>query len=423
MRILHLVHQFAPHFVGGTELNTAGLAEQQVKQGHDVAVFVPAPIERKDGDTLHVADEGCGRVYRVAVGQRSATAVFRDTLAPDGPIAQGLAQVLADFRPELIHIQHLMGMPVRAIGKILQVYEAPVVVTLLDFWWVCANAQLLTNDTEQICAGPDLFLNCGRCAAARANLPAAMGVAVAPIFGLRNRWLRPILAHADGVFAPTRFTADWYSTRIGFDHPVQVIPLGFEPPKANEPQVKPKAAAGPLKLAYVGGLSQQKGVHVIIEAINQLEDVDLTLTVGGDESKFPGYVAQLKGAADERVTFRGKISPAAVRELMAESDLLLVPSVWYETYAIVVSEAFAAGIPVMVSDLGALAERMDEGVNGFKVQAGDVAAWAEAIGRVANNRQRVAEMGRKRPEPFTMADHYATVMLLYKEAQQRYQRS
>ncbi|MEM9777319.1 MAG: glycosyltransferase, partial [Chloroflexota bacterium] len=305
---------------------------------------------------------------------------------------------------------------------LLRDYDAPIVITLLDFWWVCANAQLLTNDTEDICDGPNLYLNCGRCAAARAGLPAVMGTPSAPIFALRNRWLRPILAHADAVFAPTQFTADWYSQRVEFDHPVQIIPLGFEPSETASLLRVSTSSRQKLKLAYVGGLSQQKGVHVIIDAINQLKDVELTLTIGGDESKFPDYVTQLKLAADDRVNFMGKLTPAEVRQLMADSDLLLVSSVWYETYAIVVSEAFAAGIPVIVSDLGALAERVDEGVNGFKAKAGDVTAWANAIEKAANNRPLLDKMAQNRPKPFTMADHYAAVMSLYEDAKNRHQR-
>ncbi|MEM8858390.1 MAG: glycosyltransferase [Chloroflexota bacterium] len=422
MRILHIVHQFAPHFVGGTELNTAGLAEQQVQHGHDVAIFVPAPIESKNDNPVDVADEKHGRVYRVPVGQRSATQVFRDTLANSGPIADALDHVLADFRPEVIHIQHLMGLPVRAVSKLLKSYDAPIIITLLDFWWVCANAQLLTNDTEEICDGPNRFINCGRCAAARANQPLILAPALAPIFALRSNWLRPLLTQADATFAPTQFVADWYSQRVDFKHPVKVIPLGFEPPTHLPEPTQSLAADGPLKLAYVGGLSQQKGVHVIIQAINQLKEIDLTLTIGGDEDKFPEYVAHLKQASDNRVTFRGKLPPAVVRQLMAESDLLLVPSIWYETYAIVVSEAFAAGIPVAVSDLGALAERVEDRVTGFKVPPANAEAWARTIEHAAKNRPILSRMAMNKPKSFTMKDHYLAINTLYKEAQQRYQR-
>ena len=99
MKILHIVHQFAPHFVGGTELNTAGLAAKQMQNGHEVAIFVPAPVTISDGSLFTVADEPCGRVYRVPVGDRSGTAVFRDTLANSGLIADALQQVLDRFQP------------------------------------------------------------------------------------------------------------------------------------------------------------------------------------------------------------------------------------------------------------------------------------------------------------------------------------
>ena len=99
MKILHIVHQFAPHFVGGTELNTAGLAAEQMKNGHDVAIFVPAPITATGEQSFTVTDEACGRVFRVPVGERSGTAVFRDTLANSGLIADALQLCLLYTSP------------------------------------------------------------------------------------------------------------------------------------------------------------------------------------------------------------------------------------------------------------------------------------------------------------------------------------
>ena len=114
MRILHVVHQFAPHFVGGTELYTAGLAEQQVAQGHEVAVFVPIPKIAHSDPFMETKSESGYALFQVPVGERSGQQVFQDTLASSGPIAAAFIQVMATYQPDIVHIQHLMGLPMSA---------------------------------------------------------------------------------------------------------------------------------------------------------------------------------------------------------------------------------------------------------------------------------------------------------------------
>ncbi|MEZ4517888.1 MAG: hypothetical protein R3C44_14085 [Chloroflexota bacterium] len=77
MRVLHLVHQYAPEHVGGTELYAQTLAQAQTRRGDEVAVFTPSSLST--GNDLDITDENGLTVYRMPVGQRSSTAVFRST--------------------------------------------------------------------------------------------------------------------------------------------------------------------------------------------------------------------------------------------------------------------------------------------------------------------------------------------------------
>lgn len=72
----------------------------------------------------------------------------------------------------------------------------------------------------------------------------------------------------------------------------------------------------------------------------------------------------------------------ALHRILWEADLLLLPSLWYESYSIVVDEAFSVGLPVMVSSHGAPAERVIPGINGLAAPPGDVAAWPQHIQRL-----------------------------------------
>jgi glycosyltransferase involved in cell wall biosynthesis len=117
---------------------------------------------------------------------------------------------------------------------------------------------------------------------------------------------------------------------------------------------------------------------VLIEAFNSTEK-GAELWIAGDENADPAYATHLHTLASENVHFLGKLTRVEVWEMLAQVDILVVPSLWYETFAFVVSEAFAAGVPVVASRLGPLADRVEEGVDGLLVPPGDVDALRVAL--------------------------------------------
>jgi glycosyltransferase involved in cell wall biosynthesis len=274
-----------------------------------------------------------------------------------------------------------MGLPVQLL-RLLRQNGIPYVVTLHDFWWVCANAQLLTNYAQQVCDGPHFWLNCGRCALARAGLGAAWPAApaLAPILAARARLQRQALAGADRLIAPTSFVKTWHVQHGISAAQTDVLPHGIERPSLPARGGRP---AGPVRFACIGGLAWQKGVHVLIEAFARLTG-QAELWVAGDESFDPAYVRQLRGRAGPRVRFLGSLARAQVWECLASVDALVVPSLWYEAFSLIAHEAFAAGVPVVASRLGALAEVVSDGADGLLVPPGDVDAWRAALQRLVD---------------------------------------
>ncbi len=91
----------------------------------------------------------------------------------------------------------------------------------------------------------------------------------------------------------------------------------------------------------------------------------------------------------------------------------MVPSLWYETFSLVTREAFAAGVPAIVSDLGALAEAVQEGVDGMRVPAGDVVAWRAALQRVIAEPELRAHLREGVRMPLTLSEHVDHLERLY----------
>src|SRR5690606_32802990 len=191
------------------------------------------------------------------------------------------------------------------------------------------------------------------------------------------------------------------------------VPYGIEPGVVQRREVvRPR---DPIRLAFAGVLSPWKSPHVAIDALRATRSDRVRLTVHGrlEESMFADYIAGLRARAgdDPRIVFAGPFDRARVSEVMAETDLLIVPSTWYENTPFVMLEAFAAGVPVAASDLGGMAELIRPGVNGFVFPAGDSAALATLIEEWLREPERLAAL-RPAPPP-SIADDFERFAALY----------
>ena len=386
MQVLHLLHQYLPEHIGGVELYTQWLAQSLVKRGHQTSIFYR---QTSPGATLTSSQEGQVQVWVAGTGSISPTRRFLATFR-EPALLDACEQVINRTRPDLIHIQHLMGQPA-ALFKIIGRRRIPYVITLHDFWWVCANAQLLTNYSQTLCDGPRLYLNCARCTLARGGYPQLLPALpiLAPPLAWRNYLLRQILGAAERLIAPTEFVRQWYIAHGAPSDKTITIPHGL--PLAGLISRPPGPVRKPFRLAYIGGLSFQKGVHVLLEAFAGLED-DVELWVVGDETAEPEYVTQLRGLASDRVRFLGKLNRAEVWKILAQVEVLVVPSLWFETFTFVISEAFAAGVPVIASRLGPLKDRIEDGVDGLLVPPGDPLALRRALQRLIRDQDLLPKL-------------------------------
>ncbi len=339
-------------------------------------------------------------------------------------LVQALEAVLNEFRPDIVHIQHLMGLPA-SVGDLLHDRRTPFVITLHDYWFPCANGQLLTNYDNTVCQGPYYWINCGRCAVARAGLGdhAILGATLAPLLAYRSRLLQRVLARAECVIAPTNFVRDMY-VRLGMpaDRMV-VVPHGIQVP----PHVGPLASSRqppasrlegqPLHIVYVGSLAWQKGVHVLVEAVNRLPHGAVRLSIYGDLDKFPDYVAQLQTMATHPgIHFGGRIGREDFwRLLLEDADVAVLPTLWYEASPLTIQEMFAACVPIVASRIGALPEKIRHGVDGLLFPPGDPAALRDMLTHLLNEPQLLHSLRTNIQPTRLMEEHVRDIGKLYSE--------
>lgn len=418
MRILHLVHQYLPQYVGGTELYTQTLAHFQSDMGRDVAIFYPSEQEADGSQHLQRSEESGVTVYAARVGPRSRGQVFLSNFR-EPALLSAFRQVLDSEQPDLIHVQHLMGLPFALLEQI-EGSGIPFVITLHDYWFPCANGQLITNYDSTICGGPEWWLNCARCALARAGIGDRrwLAPAVAPLFAYRSYRLRRWLRAAGRVIAPTHFVLDTYAA---LDMPVDnavVVPHGIEVPRhvlEAQPARVPHHP-GRLHVVYVGSIAPQKGTHVLIEAANRLAP-DVTVTIYGDLDKFPDYVQMLRAnIRHPSLRLAGRIGRDDFwRMLQTEADVAVLPTLWYEASPLTIQEMFAARVPLVASNIGAMPEKIRDGADGLLFPPGDAQALAVILERLHRQPQLLRQLQSNIRPTRLLDEHVVDVQAIYRE--------
>ena len=422
MRVLHVTYGYWPDPVGGTEQYVAALARELRNLGVESVVAAPgAADDRHEHDGIRV------RRFRHAADDVSLESLY----GGDARAAEAFDEILHDEAPDLVH-QHAWS-PACSIALVQRAKARglPVVFTYHTPAVSCPRGTLLRRGTEPCdgrldaheCAACTLQgLGLGRMTSeilartprSLAGTLARAGASGGPWTALRMRALiarrhaavERLFSEADRIVA----LSPWVERLLD----LAGVPRSRVAVSAHGTAAHPARSAtlhergnGPLRIAHLGRLHPAKGTEILIRALADMPGLDVTLDVFGvvqsDDEGHARAIAQL-AAADTRVRLRSPLAHEDVVDRLREYDLVAVPSQGLETGPLVVLEAFAAGVPVLGSALGGIADKVHDGVNGVLVRPHDsIAAWREALVRCATDRAWVATLRRRIQPPRTMA--------------------
>jgi glycosyltransferase involved in cell wall biosynthesis len=275
-----------------------------------------------------------------------------------------------------------------------------------NYRWLCAGAYLMRDGAPcEDCLSrripwPAIRHRCYRGSAAASAVVAGMQV----MHRTLGNWINKV----DAFFTLTEFARQRF---IAGGFPADRMHV-----KSNSVAPDPGMGRGDGNYAaFVGRLSAEKGVSTLLEAWRSNPSLP-PLVIAGD-----GPLAEqvrLASARDARIQWRGRLPLDEVHQLVGEARVLVMPSVWYETFGRTIAEAFAAGAPVIASRLGAMAELVDEDRTGWLFTPGDARDLAEKVRRVwsapapmlaAMRRAARGEYERR----FTPARNYARLLEIY----------
>ncbi|HEV7641848.1 MAG TPA: glycosyltransferase [Gaiellaceae bacterium] len=365
MRVLLVVHGFPPEEESGTELYVAELARALVRAGHTVGVFAGSHSAR--GPVREWRQDEGFEVERIARPRKRVRLNFADH-----SVESGFVSALGRFRPDVVHVHHLLGLTMPLV-PLINAWGTPVVVTLHDHWFLCPEVQPFRPHAHPV-HGERWGLNCFVHLELLRPLRAAAMVLRGDVLARARRHLararvaRAELEAADLVIAPSRFLASRF-TELGWPGPMTyVLPHGI--PRLDLPARTPAQAV--TRVGYLGPILRDKGVDLLLRAFKGVRDPACRLDVRGPapDPRFARRMRRL-AARDPRVSLGTALPHEEVGAFLAGIDLLVVPSRFEESFSLVAHEAFAAGVPVVASDAGALPELVEPGANGALFRPGD----------------------------------------------------
>lgn len=313
------------------------------------------------------------------------------------------AEFLRDRRPDVIHFHHFMtiGLDLFLVAR-RTLPEAKLVLTLHEFLGICkADGQMVRRSDRTLCerASP---VRCHQC------FPA-----VSPeMFQLREDWVKHAFSAMDAFIAPTDFVRRRYAAwglpaaklhvvtnaqqdyshtdyRVPFPHAVRTTPTN--------------------RFGFFGQLVDNKGLGIVFDALrlyDELYEEPISLDINGTniryaskdfQAKFETFVKDAKELKHVRVQQLGAYSMGDLPARMGRVDWVLVPSVWWEIFGLVVSEAFMFRKPPIVSNIGGIGERVRHEHDGLLFDVGDPMRLAETLHRCATEEGLQARLAANSP--------------------------
>ena len=373
MKVLHAINKRR----GGGGAENAALATIEVlgRHGVEVRTFV------RDSKDLPEGLRGRVQAFASSIYARGAVREF--------------TRMVDDFAPDLVHAHELFPLISAWILPHCTRRGIPVVVSLYDYRFSCPVVTHVSGGSicTRCAGGREYWAVLKNC---RGSVPESIGLA---LHALINRKFRLYRDHVARYTTTSDFTRHWLVQHGGLPaeraftlHPMVDIPREPVDPATGE------------YVAYAGRFAPEKGVATLIAAIHATR---LPLQLAGDSLEVVGA----NGA--------GYIQPVLIRgkELVPfyrRARMLVVPSTWFETFGIVAAEAMSHGVPVVASRIGALAELVEDGVNGLLFAPGnavDLAAKIDRLWRDADLCRRLGRAAREKVARICSADAHAQTLL------------
>jgi len=376
LNFLHITTFYPPYSFGGDAMYIYRLAHALGDEGHHVDVIHcteayhllhPAKpniqFRGHPNVTVHSLHSGLRWLSPLLTHQTGGLHLKRSRVR----------EILNNKLYDVVHFHNVSLIGPRALSLQPNGSRAIKLYTAHEHWLVCPT-HVLWKFNREPCEKPQCF---------RCTLLAKRPPQLWRYTGLLERASQ----HVDQFFGPSRFTVEMHAKR-GFRRPLAHLPYFIDRVDRDWKEPAPRPQERPYFL-FVGRLELIKGLQTLIEIWSKVPEFDLLVAGTGD------YEADLRRMAAGRpnVKFIGSLPQEALGRLYHHALACIVPSITYETFGMIIIEAFARKTPVIVHDLGALPEVVKDSGGGFVYRTHE--ELLAAIMRIADAPQLRSQLGEK----------------------------
>lgn len=389
MKVILFNAFYYPHIGGGAEVVFKEQAEGLLKRGYDVVVVTThgeASVKTEVVDGVCVKRVPYSNLYwAYRVKNKPILDKIRWHLKDtyNLSIKKYVGKILDEEKPDLAICHNLCGLSI-SVWDALRERNIKIIQEIHDQYMTCINSNAFNKG--RYCENP-----CGQCKS----------------FRLLHKYKS---SHVDSVIGVSKFVLDRF-VNLGFykNAKLYVLHNARDFPLVS---VRHWESGKPLRIGFIGNVSRVKGVDILVKAFTQTK-LNATLTIAGMASDQP-FLKELETfkKKDDRINIVGFMNS---QEFYKQVDIVVIPSVWPDTFPTVAFEACANNVPVICSRIGGLPEIVQQEVNGKLFTPGNVGELSEILNSLTpsilnrwkdNARESVQEM----TNPQAMFDKLETII-------------
>ncbi len=398
MKILQINKYYWPK--GGADRYMMELSDLLTAHGHEVIPFAMKDAKNAPSiyDRYFVSPVETGEVRGGWQGLRTFARMLYSFEA-----ARKMRELIQRTRPDVAHVHNVYGQISPSVLDVLKQEKIPIVMSVHDYHLIAPNYMMWRHGGSENLAHKSLAtLTFSRFHkdSYRASFAQALSF---KLHRLRQSYSRTI----DQFLTSSQYVENTY-VAAGFDRArFTQVPL-FTSLVAEAPRYQDSGY-----VLYYGRLVEEKGVDVLLRAMQEMPGVPCKIVGTGPEEQH----LHIEGDKMNNVTFEGYQSGEALWDLVRGARAVIVPSLWHEVFGLVAVEAMALGKPVIASRVGALPEVVADAQTGLLFEPGDVQGLRQAIARVAEDpvyATALGRAGRHRAEQLYAPEvHYQKIMEAY----------
>jgi len=308
----------------------------------------------------------------------------------DSRFPKAFTELLKELQPNVVHFHHFLNFGVEAFQLCREALpQARIVLTVHEYLLLCHHyGQMVTKGLQLLC-NESAPRSCHSC----------FPEIAASDFFLRELYCQRFLSYVDHFVAPSQFLAD---RLVKWGLPAKKISVIENLlPDAAISDISTTLPRTNLRAGFFGQISRLKGINVLLDAARLLErDGDSAISIDiygeyrGQPPEFQAEFLERLAGAGLNVTYHGPYQSTDVTQLMRQVDAIIVPSIWWENSPLVIQEALRARRPIICSNIGGMAEKVRQGMDGWHFPVGNAVSLASLLRQVAADRSHLEGIQR-----------------------------